>query len=42
MEGKQYAKFADGDIIRNPTMKEYIIIARKLKKHGIIFNKKNH
>ena len=43
MEGKQYANFADGDIIRNPTMEEYIIIARKLKEHGIIFNKKrNH
>lgn len=43
MEGKQYANFADGDIIRNPTMEEYIIIARKFKEHGIIFNKKrNH
>lgn len=42
MLGKQSCRFMVGDLIRNPSIKEYKYIQRMLKNHGYIFNKKTN
>lgn len=42
MLGKQSCRFMVGDLIRNPSIKEYKYIQRMLKNRGYIFNKKTN
>lgn len=40
LNGENSAQFAEGDIIRNPTLEEYNIINQRLKQYNITINKK--
>lgn len=42
MLGTQSCRFMVGDLIRNPSIKEYKCIQKMLKNHGYIFNKKTN
>lgn len=42
MNGNNHANFTDEDMIRNPTIEEYIVITNTLRKFGYRYNRKRH